>query len=626
MEKTSFTQICCIALFIISLAATPALANSINIPILHYSFDDSQNPGTDDSNNGHDLTIPGSWSSEPGVINQAIRFEKLGGGGPNYGSDPLGPYTSTSGLNYPGPDGFTVMFWGFLQSGDRPVVRDYWQHVAHGEAFTLSCDSDETVKFHVRYAFSDPTIAVAPVSLYMGEWVHIAGVYDPQDLSVRIYINCQLADTKYMPAPMRTSIPPYLYVSGSWHDTSQSSMDEVRIYDFALLPEEICEISQEEPPWEDIIEQIELIEAKLDTNLDQSVSSRATQISVDAIEAKLDARLDDAITTRASQGSINTLQSEVASLEIKLDTGLDVPVSSRATQASVDNINTDVAKLEAKLDAGLDVPVSSLASQDSVNALTQNVASIEVKLDANLNETVSSRASQDTVDAVESKLDTGLDIPVSTRASQTSVDQISSDVTKVEAKLDAGLDVPVSTRASQDSLNTLQASVNAVETKLDDETSFTDDSELEAHHVDVTDRLDSTESKVDFLETKMDEMQSDIQAHDEEVLRRKIQELLARGECLPWMYTPEYLDAEQTTYLGGYLEIVFDVIQELIDNGRALGCPKAQDLDEAQCLLDEVKLLAEYRPPLDCKTICATVLRAYDRAVDKPGNPLRCVR
>ena len=126
----------------------------------------------------------------------------------------------------------------------------------------------------------------------------------------------------------------------------------------------------------------------------------AVQVSVDAIEGKLDTNLDTTVSSRATQTSVDDLDGDIAALEGKLDTNLNATVSSRASQASVDNLDSDVAAVEAKLD------------------------SIEGKLDTNLDVTVSSRATQTSVDAIEAKLDARLDVAVSSRASQASVTAI----------------------------------------------------------------------------------------------------------------------------------------------------------------------------------------------------------
>ncbi len=211
-------------------------------PIVYYSFDDSVNPEIDDSGGGRHLTIPGAWSSVPGAMDldfvqmgNAIDFEQYGGG-TNTGSTSWGPCTSTSGLNYPGPGGMTVAFWHKVETDSTPLVWDYWPHVTAGETFGLGYDqTTEKAWFFARTGFTDPAPRIeADYSTPVGNWVHFAGVYDPSGYTLKLYINGQLAAEDNMPAAMRTTIAPYLFVSGSWHTTVPATVDEVRLYDTAL--------------------------------------------------------------------------------------------------------------------------------------------------------------------------------------------------------------------------------------------------------------------------------------------------------------------------------------------------------------------------------------------------------
>ena len=103
---------------------------------------------------------------------------------------------------------------------------------------------------------------------------------------------------------------------------------------------------------------------------------------------------------------------------------------------------------------------------------------------------------------------------------------------------------------------------------------------------------------------------------------------LSLRQCTPLMYTPEYLEPAEITFLGGQLEKVIEIIQTTIDRGRLLGCPSSMDLDEAECLLDRVRDQLAMRPPLDCVAVCADLLAAYRRAtvdVTTPGPMTRCL-
>ncbi|NQT19473.1 MAG: SUMF1/EgtB/PvdO family nonheme iron enzyme, partial [Planctomycetes bacterium] len=199
-------------------------------PIAHWTFDDPADPGHDDSGNGHDLTIPGSWSSvdaPDGTLGLALEASSSG------------PRTPTSSMTYPGPAGFAVAFWAKPEEGHFPAIRDYGG--TFGETFRLL--SANVIDFQVRHGYNnDHPIIGIPGEQYYGEWVHVAGVYEPDGPRIKLYVNGELREQADMPAPMRTSLPPYLYVCGSLYGTDASVIDDVRVYDRALSAEEIREM------------------------------------------------------------------------------------------------------------------------------------------------------------------------------------------------------------------------------------------------------------------------------------------------------------------------------------------------------------------------------------------------
>ena len=139
-------------------------------------------------------------------------------------------------------------------------------------------------------------------------------------------------------------------------------------------------------------------------NLDATVSSRATQVSVDAVptnpllvnDSRLN-NLDATISSRASQSTVNTVDSKLGTpvtsvsadiAAIKTDsaainTKVDVTVSSRASQATINIVNTKIG-----------TPVTTVSGD--IAAVQADTDSIDTKVDV----TVSSRASQASVDAV----------------------------------------------------------------------------------------------------------------------------------------------------------------------------------------------------------------------------------
>ena len=238
-----------IAVVFAVLSATASFAG-INDPIVHWTFDDSGNITYDDSGNGHNLTIPGTWASVPGVQGNAVQFFGYSQGSTNWSSSPEGPYSSTSGMNYPTSEGFAVSYWTKLEPGTQARTMDYWQHRAGGQTFGLYNNVDRgEATFYLRHDFSDPPqITASASSSYIDDWVHLTGVYEPGPTpTAKLYVNGQLVGSRSMPGPMRTSLPPNVFVSGSWHNTGPSIMDDVRLYNHALSSGEVVALYGGEP-------------------------------------------------------------------------------------------------------------------------------------------------------------------------------------------------------------------------------------------------------------------------------------------------------------------------------------------------------------------------------------------
>jgi len=194
------------------------------------------------------------------------------------------------------------------------------------------------------------------------------------------------------------------------------------------------------------------------------------------------------------ESGIADLYKKVSSLDFS---NLDEPISSRASQTSLDSMSGVVNSIQTTVDtldfSNLDETVSSRASQSSIDDFVLGllpIVTITQKLvQRNLNVKVSSRASQisldllsEVVDAIQTKVDSldlsNLDVTISSRASQTSLDILKNIITAIQAKVDtldtSNLDVLVSSRASQTSVDTLddaagniQTSINELHTRMD---------------------------------------------------------------------------------------------------------------------------------------------------------------
>lgn len=185
----------------------------------------------------------------------------------------------------------------------------------------------------------------------------------------------------------------------------------------------------------------------------------ASQSSVDALASKVNAL--DLSDAGALAVKIDAVQSSLNGADFS---GLDATISSRATQASVDALASSVSAVGDRVGAlnlsNLDAAVSTRASQASVDALASSIAGVGGSIGAidlsKLDVGVSTRASQAAVEAVQSSVAgvqreltaraDGLGAALTTRASQASVDQVAATV---------------GTRASQGSLDAAAANILA---------------------------------------------------------------------------------------------------------------------------------------------------------------------
>jgi hypothetical protein len=108
----------------------------------------------------------------------------------------------------------------------------------------------------------------------------------------------------------------------------------------------------------------------INTNLDLpslELQAIATQVRAElAIEL---ARIDTTISSRASQTSVNTVDTVVDAIKLTVDTNLNATVSSRATQASVDTVDTVVDAIKLTVDTNLNATVASRSTQASVDVV-----------------------------------------------------------------------------------------------------------------------------------------------------------------------------------------------------------------------------------------------------------------
>jgi hypothetical protein len=169
---------------------------------------------------------------------------------------------------------------------------------------------------------------------------------------------------------------------------------------------------------------------------------------------------------------------------------------------------------------------------------------------------------------------------------------------------------------------------------LAEELRFTDDRELAAHRSELLASTTENRRKLDTLAAKIDDesrftddgerfeataaLRTDLEVVLAEVrtnLAVRIEDNLASGSCRPWMYLPEFLETEGgSTRVGGHLEQVLKVIESVIVAGRLVGYPDSEALEIAEASLHEARSIAAQRPPLDGRSLCRRLLKAFAHA------------
>jgi hypothetical protein len=228
------------AFCILLICSTPSFGNDL---LAYYSLDGNFN---DTSGNDNNLTVVDTldYSWVDGKYNEAVEIP----GQIAYDGSKQTPYTN--GLYYPGTGGWTVMGWVFVgwdkfgyviqqytadQTGHEPYRLVIWDNGDTG-----ANNSEGQFFFHIEDANGTKVSASYPINDYIGQWVNVAGVYDYQS-SVNLYINGMLMDstaTNLVPETL-FNYPTYIggNAYGAYVDTI--TLDDIRVYDYALTQEEI---------------------------------------------------------------------------------------------------------------------------------------------------------------------------------------------------------------------------------------------------------------------------------------------------------------------------------------------------------------------------------------------------
>jgi len=216
-----------VALGLTLAAPETALADLDDGLVAYWSFNDPDDPGHDDSGDGHDATITGGATSVDGIAGAALHFD-----GSAHGT------FDTIVL----PQTHTAVYWMKLQEyREANTILGYSGHQYITEIRT----SD------LRMRLADSIICGMgarsnPKPWDDGSWYHIAIVRN--GATVTFYVNGEdeTYDSDYCPD---TSMPVRAFAGhGGMHHYYVGALDEIRLYDRALSENEILELFMH-PVW-----------------------------------------------------------------------------------------------------------------------------------------------------------------------------------------------------------------------------------------------------------------------------------------------------------------------------------------------------------------------------------------
>lgn len=236
-----------VSFFVVAVPALLVLCGSASsdVPtqglISYWTFDEGGGTTAYDSaGNNHGTVYGATWTT--GQINGALSFQRVG----DYVEVSDSPILNTTNqitlsawINEN-----SVGIWRFAKIISKGA--DYY--TPHYELYSGSSQN--------KYVFIVHTGSVEHVVSNvdaMTGWVHLVGTYDGSEM--KIYINGSLDNVKALTGPISTANNP-LYIGKRQNDYERyfnGSIDDVRIYDRALSPEEIQELYAPYFPGENLV-------------------------------------------------------------------------------------------------------------------------------------------------------------------------------------------------------------------------------------------------------------------------------------------------------------------------------------------------------------------------------------
>ncbi|MEU0567860.1 LamG-like jellyroll fold domain-containing protein [Nonomuraea sp. NPDC005983] len=210
--------------------------NGGTAPDGHWTLDDGQGTVAADRAGAHQATLTGQATWTTGRTGLGLRLDGAGGH-----AQTTGPVVSTQ-------RNFAVAAWVRLTS-------------ANAAAAAVSQDGGRAAGFSLQYAKAEnrwalsratadadgaPAVrALSETAPRLGEWTHLAGVYDAAAGELSLYVNGRLESTVPFTQPWEATGPLAIgraKAGGAAADFWPGDLDEVRVYGRAMFADEVADL------------------------------------------------------------------------------------------------------------------------------------------------------------------------------------------------------------------------------------------------------------------------------------------------------------------------------------------------------------------------------------------------
>ncbi|MHC4477677.1 MAG: LamG domain-containing protein [Planctomycetota bacterium] len=209
----------------------------------------------DDSGKLNDGTIEGDYSWVAGRIGPyALEFSGDGGRVLVPDTELLRPTAEVS-----------VSAWACYSVNQGHGARIVVKGADNVETFGLEINDDDAVVFYVRDA-NDGTFDLRSEDIYTNEWMHLAGTYDGDGNTVKVYVNGREVDSRedatFVSEGMSLSQDVNdLAIGNRSDDTNRQfigKVDDVRVYNYGLSAAEVAYLATEGTGYVPLVSQVNL--------------------------------------------------------------------------------------------------------------------------------------------------------------------------------------------------------------------------------------------------------------------------------------------------------------------------------------------------------------------------------